>query len=114
LLAGTALAHLTGGTEQDVQSVHSVGFVSRLSVHIQHLTPHVTGSGLAEVDLSLDGGLQGLDVMENHWEGDETSRNGHSGQNNGTKGRSSEIGRSLHLLGLFVFAHFRCVDTSID
>jgi hypothetical protein len=41
---------------------------------VSHLAPHVTGTRPAEIDLGLDGGLEGLDVVEDEGEGKETSR----------------------------------------
>jgi hypothetical protein len=77
------------------QSVSTSGLSADLD--IEHLSPHVAGAGLAEVDLDLDGRLQGLDVVEDQREGDETSGDGHSREDDGTKGHGSEgLGLLLH------------------
>ena len=52
---------------------------------LEELAPDHTGSDLAELQLALDGGIQGLDVVEDHGEGEETPRDGHRGEDDGAE-----------------------------
>jgi hypothetical protein len=83
LLAGAALSFdLASGTEEHIESVLWAG----LGDHVDHLLPHVTRAGLAVLDLSLDGGLQLLHVVEDHGERDQAGRHCDRAEDDGAEG----------------------------
>jgi len=102
LLAGAALSfNLASGTEEHVQSVLWAG----LGDHVDHLLPHVTRARLAVLDLSLDGGLELLHIVEHHGEGDQAGGNCDRAEDDGAEGDGAERGLALHLVHLFVLNH---------
>jgi hypothetical protein len=102
LLAGAALSfNLTSGTEEHVKSVLWAG----LWDHVDHLLPHVTRARLAVLDLSLDGGLQLLHIVEDHGEGDQAGGDSDRAEDNGAEGDGAERGLALHFVHLFVLNH---------
>jgi hypothetical protein len=70
---------------EDVTSV--AGGVLAAAANLEHLLPHITGSSLAEVDLDLDGRLQGLYIVEDEGEGDEAPGDGDGAEDDGAEGR---------------------------
>jgi len=78
---------------------HAGAFVAVQRLDVQHLAPHVTRTGLAEIDFDLDRGLQSLDIMEDHGEGQQASGDGHRAEDDGGEGDGSRRG------GGFFVAH---------
>jgi hypothetical protein len=109
LLASTALLiYLSSYPEQNVQSIFSVLLrIPTVAVlDFQHVPPHVTSARLAEFDLSLDGGLQGLHIVEHQREGDQTSGNCDSAENYRAEGDHSQRGFAVLLIHSVVADHF--------
>jgi len=102
LLAGTALSFdLASGTEEHIKSILWAG----LGDHVDHLLPHVTRARLAVFNLSLDGGLELLHVVEHHWEGDQAGSNCDRAEHHGAEGDGAKRGLALHFVHLFVLNH---------
>lgn len=110
--AGAATVGLTGlslaGSLSGEELGHA-GLAAALAVlrrrHLHHLLPHLASARLAEVQLHLDGALQGLDVGEDQREGDKASRDGDRAEHDGREGRLlHRLARGLlvHLLGLLI------------
>jgi hypothetical protein len=94
LTADTELVSISFAVEGHETS-KTVG-VSASGVNIKHLLPHGVGAGLAEVDLDLDGGLQGLDIVEDQREGDQAPGDGDGAEDDGAKSDRSQALWFLH------------------
>jgi hypothetical protein len=99
-LAGAALVFdLTGDTEESTEWA----WFLLLGLLVNHITPHITCAALAEVDLRLDGGLQGLHIVEHERERDQTGRHGDGREDDGREGNSLQ--RSLLFLIIEALVH---------
>jgi hypothetical protein len=96
LLARTALIvlSLTGGTEEDLQTV-SLRVARAAALHVQHVLPHLARTSLAILDLALYGSLHGLHVVENQRECDEASGDSDSAEHHGAEGDRLEAALGL-------------------
>jgi hypothetical protein len=91
---------------QVVQGVHEaagVGIGTTQRLDVQHFAPHVTGAGLAEVQFDLNRGFQGLYVMEDQRERQQTSRDGYRAENDGGEGDNTRRRRSFIVRHFFLF-----------
>jgi hypothetical protein len=89
----------TGGAAR-TQSVQGADQTTRTSIglttnglDVQHFAPDIASAGLAEIDLDLNRGFQGLNVMEDHREGDQASRDGNGAEDDGREGDATRGGR---------------------
>jgi hypothetical protein len=101
-LATAGARGLTGDAKETLEGIIGLLSWDTVLLDFQHLLPHVLGASLAVLNVTLDISVQDLDVVEDHWEGDETRGHGH-----GRKDHGGESGR-LHaafLLHLFVLDH---------
>lgn len=93
LLASAALGiSLTSSSQQNVEWI-----IWSLRCHLYHLSPHVSGTRLAVLNLSLNGSLKCLHIVENEWESDEHCRDGDC-----REGDSDECDSSQRTLALLV------------
>jgi hypothetical protein len=105
-LAAAGAGGLTGDTEKGIKTVIAgFGVVAdwRALLDLQHFSPHVLGSGLAVLHVRLHIGVQDLDVVEDHGEGDEAGGHSEGAEDHcGECGGAHAAGFLLHLL---VFNH---------
>jgi hypothetical protein len=64
----------------------TVGVAATDGLNFEHFTPHVAGAGLAEVQFDLDGGFQGLHIVEDQREGQQATSDGHGAEDNSREG----------------------------
>jgi len=77
--------------------------LAALRAQLDDLLPQVTVPGLAVVEVTLDGGLEGLNVGEDEGEGNEAGSDGDGGEGDGAEGHrphaaSSFLLAAVHLL----------------
>jgi hypothetical protein len=103
-LAAASAGGLAGGAEESVKGIvyWLWGGGDGVLLDLQHLSPHVLGAGLAVFNVVLDIGVEDLDVVEDHGEGDQTGGDSHGGEDHGGEGRGAHAGFLVHL---FVLDH---------
>jgi hypothetical protein len=74
---------------------------------VQHLLPHIARTRLAELDLALYAGLQGLDVVEDQREGQQAGGHCHRAEHDRDECDHAQRRIRIHLgfFHLFVFTH---------
>ena len=67
--------------------------------HVHHFAPHISGPRFAVLDLSLDGGLKSLNIVENERESDQTGADSYGRKDNSREGNSPK--------GAFLLFHLK-------
>jgi len=83
----------------EIHGVEETAIVALSGLDVQHFAPHITRTGLAEIEFDLNRRFQCLDIMEDQREGQQAT-----GDGNGAENDSSERDRTRRA-GLFV-SHF--------